>query len=233
MIASAELLVAVTKIAGDASSSPPVWLQYLYDWVLIFGAALGVGSFWIFRRSGPRIRIRAEYDSHNTLRIQAINAGRLNTTIVKVGVGTLRRKRIKRWLRRIPDAMIPDPPIPVEGPATPLTIRPGEIYVWFGSWPANGTVEAQVEPVVGESRTPIPHGVAKPKSRYLKAVVVLNDRCVGRKFTSWPANAAPFVKPTTPPIAIDSGVQVFVRNLVGTDGPLNKLVDAILGRSEP
>ncbi|WP_329460880.1 hypothetical protein [Streptomyces sp. NBC_01431] len=233
MIASAELLVVGTKIAADASSSPPLWLQYLYDWVLILGAALGIGSFWIFRRSGPRIRIRAEYDSRNTLRIQVINAGRLNTTIVRVGVGTLRRKRIKRRLRRIPDVMIPDPPIPVEGPEAPLTIRPGEIYVWYGNWPAQDAVEAQVEPVFGESRTPIPHGAANPESRYIKAVVVLNDGCVGRKFKSWPANAPSFVKPATPPIAIDSGVRVFVRNLLDTNGPLKKLVDAILGRAAP
>lgn len=201
--------LAAARLLASASSDPPAWLQALTDVALTLGAVFGLSAYWFYRRSGPRVRIDAEYDARNTLRISVVNVGRLNSTIIGVGVGTLRRKRIKRKFRRIPDAIRAEPDFEIAGPETPLTIRPGDIYIWYGHWPPD-SVTAFLEPRWGETRDPAKRTVTSPKNRHVKAVVFLNDRCLGRRFVQWPATAASFDIPEEHPIAIDGSLQRFI-----------------------
>ncbi|MFJ9610404.1 hypothetical protein ACIRS1_29085 [Kitasatospora sp. NPDC101176] len=178
------------------TSLPPNWLQIATDVALIFGALLALGTVWVYRRSGPRIDVHAEVDSRNTLRITVINAGRLETKVFEVAVGTLRRRRFKHLYRRIPDVLLPDPAIEVcDGPIPPFTIKPGEAEVWLASWP-NVTVEVKSESRRSDSRMLASRQVVSPTDRRIRAIASLNDRAIGTRIRKWPTTAGNFPLPS-------------------------------------
>lgn len=184
---------AADQIKSDA-------LQTVADFAIVAGALGALGGFWIFYQSGARIKVRADIDSRNVIRIMVSNLGRSKITVSMVFLGTPRRKRFKRWLRRLPDATFVTPAVPVNGPSLPTTLEPGDVQIWYAIWNV-ATVRAQKESRLTERRL-VGHTVRDPvrslipSRSFVQSIVALNYRYLGVKIKEWPA--LPFLPPATP-----------------------------------
>lgn len=115
-----------------------------FGWTQATGLAAliaAMGALWAVRLyflTGARIKVHAELDKNDRLRITVGNLGRLKTEIVSVGVGTLcRRRPTLRWpfFQRRHELLNLNPSIKIEG-FTAGTLQPGDPLNFLTSWPS-------------------------------------------------------------------------------------------------
>lgn len=196
-----EWAVSVLSATVLASAASHDYLGDAANWALIVGAALALSSIWVFQRSGPRLKVRADVDDGNVIRVIITNTGRLRLTVTSIFLGTLRRRRTKRRFKRLPDAEELSPSIDIIGPDLPDYLEPGDVYVCYAVWPQTPP-EARKEWLLTEKRVTT-HTVRSPLRKltpgrtYAQVIVALNDRCIGAKMRSWPIGH--FVTPDRSP----------------------------------
>ncbi|WP_459647571.1 hypothetical protein [Kitasatospora sp. Ki12] len=122
------------KVLDTPSEALSVWT----DVALIIGAFGGLAAaaiaIFIYYASGPKVKMRADYDGQ-TIRVIVANRGRTPEKISKVRLGTVENKLKWRHLfsRRLRPFYL-DPPIEaIDLP--PFTLQPGEYRTVRMQWP--------------------------------------------------------------------------------------------------
>lgn len=181
-------------------------------------AVVGIWAIRLYFLTGARIKVHAELDKTDGLRVTIGNVGRLRTDIIHVGIGTLCRRRVtRRWpfFRRRHELLNLKPQIKLEG-FTAGPLEPGDTMGMFASWPPKGDIQGIREALrsgkVAKRHIFIANGIRDRRLRvavlYYDGIKATRIRPVRNSNTTFPrpaaqpegaASASPTSGPSTPP----------------------------------